>query len=209
MPKVSDLHRDERRAQILSAAWTCFSRKGFHGTSMAEIVRESGLSAGAVYLYFRSKEDLIAATANKAIGQARSVIAQLTITDEPVPPSRAVDRLLVNMTRLHRESDERLFRVAVEAWAEASRNETVGQTARGVYKELRTGIHRLFQRWADAGHPLAVPAGDLARAVIALVQGYIVQVASFGVSDDASFRSSLVAFLRAAENAVATPPPAG
>ena len=50
MPKVSQEHRDARRAQILRAAAACFERKGYQRTTMADIIRESGLSAGAIYV---------------------------------------------------------------------------------------------------------------------------------------------------------------
>src|SRR6185295_20368911 len=64
MPKISDKQREGRRQQILDAALGCFSDDGFHQTGMADIVRQSGLSPGAVYLYFKSKDDLIEALAD-------------------------------------------------------------------------------------------------------------------------------------------------
>ena len=64
MPKISDKKREDRRQQILEAALACFSEDGFHQTGMADIVKRSGLSHGAVYLYFQSKDDLIEALAD-------------------------------------------------------------------------------------------------------------------------------------------------
>jgi len=58
MPKVSDEHLANRKQQILDAAANCFARNGFHRTSMQDIVRESGLSAGLIYRYFTGKDDL-------------------------------------------------------------------------------------------------------------------------------------------------------
>ena len=58
---VSLEHEQMRRQQILDAALACFSRRGYHATSMEDIVRESGLSVGALYSYFPSKEELFAA----------------------------------------------------------------------------------------------------------------------------------------------------
>ena len=58
---MSDAHLEARRQQILDAAEACFSRQGFHQTSMQAICSEAGLSPGAVYRYFSSKEDIIAA----------------------------------------------------------------------------------------------------------------------------------------------------
>ncbi len=63
MPKISDERKLERSQQILDAARRCFIDKGFHRASMSDVIRESGLSAGAVYSYYSSKEELIAAVA--------------------------------------------------------------------------------------------------------------------------------------------------
>src|SRR5688500_8917991 len=64
MPKVSEEHLDARRAQIVNAAVACFAREGFHRTTMHDICREAGLSPGAVYRYFASKDELIQAIAD-------------------------------------------------------------------------------------------------------------------------------------------------
>ena len=61
-PKVSEQHVEARRKQILDAAFACFAREGFHQTTMQEICREAGLSPGAVYSYFNSKEEIIEAS---------------------------------------------------------------------------------------------------------------------------------------------------
>ena len=58
MPKISPAQEQQRRQQILAAAMACFARQGYHATSMDDVVRESGLSVGAIYSYFPSKEDL-------------------------------------------------------------------------------------------------------------------------------------------------------
>jgi len=62
MPKVTEAHIEARRHQILEAARTCFSRQGFHQTTVQDICKEAGLSPGAVYRYFPSKDHIIAAT---------------------------------------------------------------------------------------------------------------------------------------------------
>lgn len=47
-----------RRTQILEAATAVFARLGYHGSRMDDIVKESGLSKGAIYWYFKSKEEI-------------------------------------------------------------------------------------------------------------------------------------------------------
>ena len=77
MPKVSQQHRDARREQILAAARRCFLRDGFHATSMQDLFAESGLSSGAVYSYFASKDDVIEAIAEENIRGVLSVGAPI------------------------------------------------------------------------------------------------------------------------------------
>lgn len=59
MPKTSDAAKEARRTQILDAAVRCFARTGYYATTIEDVVRETGLSRGALYLYFPSKEALL------------------------------------------------------------------------------------------------------------------------------------------------------
>lgn len=61
VPKLSQQDMDARRRDILNAAARCFARKGIQATTMREIFAEAGMSAGAVYNYFKTKDELIAA----------------------------------------------------------------------------------------------------------------------------------------------------
>lgn len=60
MPKLKPETHSLRRARILDAAEACFARQGFHRCTMQDICKGAGISAGALYVYFRSKEELIA-----------------------------------------------------------------------------------------------------------------------------------------------------
>ena len=58
MPKISDERRAERREQILAGARRCFAEHGYEGATVARLEAEIGLSRGAIFNYFGSKEDL-------------------------------------------------------------------------------------------------------------------------------------------------------
>src|SRR5271167_129120 len=92
MPKISELQRESRRDQVLEAALACFSENGFHQTGMADIVRRSGLSHGAVYLYFQSKDDLIEALAVDRHRQEALLNAAAGHAGNPVESLRALVR---------------------------------------------------------------------------------------------------------------------
>jgi AcrR family transcriptional regulator len=58
MPKISEERKAERRDQILEGARRCFAEHGYEGATVARLEREIGLSRGAIFNYFPSKEDL-------------------------------------------------------------------------------------------------------------------------------------------------------
>jgi AcrR family transcriptional regulator len=58
MPKISEERRTERREQILEGARRCFAENGYEGATVVKLEEEIGLSRGAIFNYFPSKEDL-------------------------------------------------------------------------------------------------------------------------------------------------------
>jgi TetR/AcrR family transcriptional regulator, transcriptional repressor of aconitase len=58
MPKISEERKTERREQILDGARRCFAQYGYEGATVARLEAEIGLSRGAIFNYFGSKEDL-------------------------------------------------------------------------------------------------------------------------------------------------------
>lgn len=52
-------HCQAQSERILAAAQQCFTERGFHGASMAQIAETAGVSAGLIYRYFASKSELI------------------------------------------------------------------------------------------------------------------------------------------------------
>lgn len=187
VPKVTELHREQRREEILAAAWELFARNGFHATSMARIIASSGLSAGAVYLYFRSKDELIIAIAGKALGTARSAAKELLDAPDPVAPGEAVLRILDGLQKLQTTAGGALYAVAIQAWAEAVRNPAISRTASGFFTDLLADLALVLDRWAADGHPLAGDCMQLARMMAGALQGYIIQVASFGARPDPAY----------------------
>lgn len=174
MPRVSAEHTRARRQQILNAARDCFLRDGFHATSMQDIQRESGLSAGAIYLYFRSKNEIvtgIVAEILETVGQA------FEPRDGSIPPAgvaELIDRVIDTADRLNETRG--VFAIAVQIWAEAQRDPALHASVIALFENVRTRVTRVLagfqeQRVVDASAD--VPA--LTMAIIGLVQGYIIQ----------------------------------
>ncbi|MFL5751726.1 MAG: TetR family transcriptional regulator, partial [Chloroflexota bacterium] len=76
MPRVSAQHEHEVRERIVRAATRVFSERGFHRATMQDIVRASGLSVGAIYTYFKSKDELILAGCDLITDQEMTELAR-------------------------------------------------------------------------------------------------------------------------------------
>ena len=190
MPKVTDAHRAARRDQILKAAWVCFARKGFHATSMADVIGEAGLSAGAVYLYFRSKEDIVVAVAGEVFGGIEERLTAFVAQDPPPSPSAMIDFLAQQPIIARAAAPADLFSLLLSVWAEASRHPTVNEVARTLLDELRTVLGQAMHRWMEAGNSLAVTPEALAPVMMSVVQGMVVQLAIAGQPPFDEYRSA-------------------
>ncbi|MEV6281449.1 TetR/AcrR family transcriptional regulator [Kribbella sp. NPDC051770] len=176
MPKVTAEHRVARREQIVTAALTCVSEHGFHKTTMADVIRESGLSAGAVYGYFRSKDEIIAAIADQALGTVDDLFAEILSTEEPLTPAEAMRRVLVHVVAIAERPGGDITRIGLQAWAEAVHNPAIGAIAREKYKMLRGHYLRVVRRaQADGTVAADVDPEHVAQALFGLLPGFILQ----------------------------------
>ncbi|MET9270612.1 TetR/AcrR family transcriptional regulator [Kribbella sp. NPDC003557] len=176
MPKVTEEHRLARRAQIVAAARTCVIEEGFHKTTMADVIRESGLSAGAVYGYFKSKEEIVAAIAEDALGTIDELFGKILASEQPLTPLAALDAAIRHVVAIAERPGGDVTRVAVQAWAESLRNPTIKATALGKYSQLRDHFEAVARRAQADGtvDPDADP-GHIAQAMFGLLPGFIIQ----------------------------------
>ncbi len=174
MPKITEAKRESRRQQILDAALICFSRDGFHATTTADIVHESGVSQGSLYLYFATKEDIVVALADDR--HQREAFLNALAHSEPDP----VHGLFL-MIELYGKSlvDPRRIagrRVGIQGWAEALRNERIRESVTSGLATVRAALVRLIERGQRAGEVRAdVEPEAAARIMIATFQGLILQ----------------------------------
>jgi TetR/AcrR family transcriptional regulator, fatty acid metabolism regulator protein len=94
----------DKRSKILDAATRVFAERGFFGAQVADIARRAGIAAGTVYLYFRSKDDVLRSifdrTMQDAIREGREALENI---DDPAERLRRIARL--HLDRLGRDRD--------------------------------------------------------------------------------------------------------
>lgn len=183
MPKISDDKRTARRAQILEAAWACFQKQGLHTTTMDDIIRASGLSAGAVYSYYPSKEELILAAVTASLSGLRERVEPILQT-APLPPDVFLERITEAISDFTARDSYDLKRIALLGWSEAQRNERLRETMRGFYQAFRARLAVVALDWNKAGLLREnASTDDVAKVVLADILGFVVQSAILGDVD--------------------------
>jgi AcrR family transcriptional regulator len=182
VPKVSDAHLAARRRQILDAAAACFARTGFHRTSMQDIVRESGISAGLVYRYFAGKDDVIAAIVTEWHDQ-RQIMESGTLDER----SAAYLDYLREIGRPERAARNRL---GVQIWAEAVRSPRIRELARRNVDDPRRAT-------AEVLNGMDVNPDALARVLIAISQGLQLQTVWDETLDNEAYVTAVEGLLTA------------
>ena len=172
MPKLTSAQQTDRRQRILAAAEICFARTGFHATTMQAICREAGISAGALYLYFNSKEALIEGMAE---GERERVLGDFAkMRDAPD-----------FMTGMEAITDNCILQMAgpkaavfLEVVAESLRNPAVCAILRRVDGAIKEAMHELFSRARAAGRIApAVPVDELVSIMAVIFDGLILRQA--------------------------------
>jgi TetR/AcrR family transcriptional regulator, transcriptional repressor of aconitase len=175
MPKVSQQYRDARRDQILNAARRCFLRDGFHATSMQDLFAEAGLSSGAVYRYFASKDDVIIAIAEDnmrgVVEMIRDVAAQ-----QPSQPAGAVLADVLDVVQA-RDARNGLGKLALLVWAEALRSPSIAGRFKTMLTQMRAAFAEIVREHQSPGD---VSADAMAAALFSVLPGYILQLALLG-----------------------------
>jgi AcrR family transcriptional regulator len=166
MPKLKPDTQRARREHILDAAELCFARNGFHATTMQDICREAAVSAGALYVYFASKEALIAGIAERDRNKLAGQLAELAAAPDLLA---ALSRLAEYYT-VDEPAHKRLL--CIEIGLEATRNPEVGRIFRSVDSFCMESFEALFRRARDEGRidPKLDPA-VLAQVIAVLGDG--------------------------------------
>src|SRR5690349_1313637 len=144
MPRVSDEYRAQRRDDIAAAALRVFRRKGFAATSMAEIIAESGLSAGAIYGYYDSKMAIVHDVAGRIVGGRIADVERLADSEDLAAPPELVGVLMRGLLR-----EIGSTAVLVQIWGEAVTDGRILEFASVVLVRLRTVFAAYVATWHE------------------------------------------------------------
>jgi TetR/AcrR family transcriptional regulator, repressor for uid operon len=165
MPKLKPETQAARRAAILDAAEYCFAHAGFHATSIQDICRAAGVSAGGLYVYFPSKEALIEGLCERNRGEFAERFAELDQADDFMAAlSHLAD------TYLNEPKEKRA--ICIEIGAEATRNPGIAKMYLAVDKHVEASFRSLFEHLIEQGRIAPeIAIDDLMRIMMLISDG--------------------------------------
>ena len=175
MPRVTEVHRQARRDEIAEAALRVLLRNGVADTSIAQIVEESGLSAGAIYVNFENKAELARYIASRLLSWRIEAIGGLAHQDIICTPADVMHVLLGTL------DGETPLTVMLQFWGEATVNPDLHDVLTSQLEVMRAAIEHALERWADQqvdGGPEL--AAQVSRACIIMCQGFLANRCLFG-----------------------------
>ncbi|MHB8589474.1 MAG: TetR/AcrR family transcriptional regulator [Candidatus Dormibacteraceae bacterium] len=169
MPRISQAARDQRRQRFIDAAWRCAARSGYRDTTIDDVCVEAGLSKGAFYGYFESKQALL-----------------LTLLEED---AMALDRLLVGLDAQSLGSREKLMRfthgmlqrsddpahvqVRVDLWNAMTTEAAVRERFVAATDRRRAVLERWIVAGMQSGELVEIPPKAFASLLLALGDGLL------------------------------------
>jgi AcrR family transcriptional regulator len=176
MPKVREEHLEARRRQILDASFLCFASQGFHQTSMQDICRSAQLSPGAVYRYFRSKEEIIASICGECQERNNALAARAESVEDTL--ARLDSLAEEGFAFLGQADSQPHLQANVQLWAEAVINPSVRQALSHNTEALLEAMTNTVRRAQDKGEINArLDPRATARTLMAMWYGTVLQKA--------------------------------
>ena len=174
MPKVSQQYLEARCSEILDAAVVCFARSGFHKATMRDIVRESGMSAGAIYNLFSSKQEIVAAIASRRHDEERRIFAEAR--KQPTLAKALEDIRDHFLSDLNNPKQRMRRRVTVQLWAEAQHDPELRKVAKDTFAKPFKLLRNLLREGQRRGEiARRIDADAMARFLIAAFHGLVLQ----------------------------------
>lgn len=171
MPKVVPEYKEEARRRIIKAATQVFMEKGYHKTKMDDIALKLGVSKGAIYQYFRSKEQLFFDVVDFFIQVRKDEVVSIILSEDPM---RVASPEFIGI-KIERARQTKSF--GLDLFLEAARNDTLrekmAEALQKSYDEFLAHIENLKERGVIKKE---AEVGVIWRGMIALRDGLITSV---------------------------------
>ncbi|MFZ0215274.1 MAG: TetR/AcrR family transcriptional regulator [Candidatus Dormiibacterota bacterium] len=173
MPRLGPEARTERRQRLLEAAWRCAARRGFRDITIDDVCLEAGVSKGAFYLYFATKQDLLMGLLDDDAAEVERQIDELE--QRAMPQAERVRRFTRWM--LERGPDSARAQVGADLWTAALTDDALRDRFSQVIARRRSHLRSWIAAGVLDGELVDTPANALASVLLALEDGLLLHAA--------------------------------
>jgi len=199
MPRITEERKEARREQILDAARACLLERGLEAVSMEMIIARSGLSTGAVYRYFKGKDDIMAAAVQATAREIGEAVAPILLGPAPGLPSELVEKLLAAWMSYARSgvgaaAGVDRMPVALHGWSYAQTDPDLKAGVRATLQAFRQLCLPIVKQWqADGVIARNVEPEAVTQLILTISLGFVAQRALVGDADIRAHTDALTA----------------
>lgn len=180
--------KSNARDAIIETAAELIRTHGVQGMSIAQLVAESGTSAGAIYHHFANKNDVIVEVARQAIGWPLAAIA--AYRDSPASPAE-----LLEFSMDANATAPSIGELLIQLGAGAGTDDELGQQLRAEFAVLRDAVEETMLAWAEQNGVATERVRGYSQLLVGLSLGYATQRMLVDRFDEAAYRRQAVALL--------------
>ena len=174
--QFEQIRAGSRRA-ILDAAFQLFTSRSVGGTTIADIAQDAGISKGLVYNYFKSKDEILRAVVEEALGPAITALKKVDEIKDPVEQLRFVIRESVGVAKANPQLWRLLFQLFFQPGVSSTLEPTLLEMRSWSVQKLTT----IFQRLGV--HDPVTDAFILGVQLDGLVLNYVLSQQEFPIDE--------------------------
>lgn len=167
MPPRKDVS-ETRKSEIIAAATKVFSERGFADARMDDIVAESGLSKGALYWYFDSKDALIISILDQVFDYETSHVRRLVDREDSAEKKL---QIFIDTTIKDLEKMKPLMPIFFDFWSLSARNKTINRAIKRYYQSFFDILEPIIKQGIEQGEFRSVNVKETVVALGAIFEG--------------------------------------
>ena len=149
MPRVSSEYEQAQKKRIIDGATQVFAEHGYCLTTMDQICQALQLSKGAIYIYFKSKEELFISALQAIYERRFAILSTAYQANDPIP--RKFEKILDRLGSMMSHDDYVFIRLSLEGFLESEHIPSLQAIKSDSYKRFYELLYGLLQEGQLAG----------------------------------------------------------
>lgn len=171
--------RERRREQVLESAKAVFAKKGFHKSSVADIIQRAGIARGTFYLYFKNKRQIFDCLLDSLLENLDQRIPTIEVGKGKPPP---LEQLKTNITRVTALSLEEPHLIQILFHHAMGLDKELDRKVQAFYEMVRGRIEGALSLGIKMGLVRPCPTGLVACGVLGAMKEVMGQLSSDRIS---------------------------